>query len=97
MVEMSWFGEGDVAAPLGGAFHSRRLKLDLVAGWARGALAPAALVLCAASGSAALELLADDKLDALITEDVAFSDLPRIIPRILAAGAPGLVTAIRYP
>ena len=27
IVELSWYGAGDVAVPLGGAFHSRRLKL----------------------------------------------------------------------
>src|SRR5690606_40706869 len=27
VTELSWYGEGDVAAPLGGAFHSRRLTL----------------------------------------------------------------------
>ena len=27
VVELSWYGEGAVAAPLGGAFHSRRLRL----------------------------------------------------------------------
>ncbi len=27
VVELSWYGAGDVAAPLGGAFHSRRLRL----------------------------------------------------------------------
>src|ERR1700688_503705 len=27
VLEMSWYGDGDVPAPLGGAFHSRRLKL----------------------------------------------------------------------
>ena len=27
VVELSWYGEGDVAVPLGGAFHSRRLRL----------------------------------------------------------------------
>ncbi len=27
VVELSWHGEGEVAAPLGGAFHSRRLRL----------------------------------------------------------------------
>src|SRR5262250_2673016 len=27
VLEMSWYGAGDIAAPLGGAFHSRRLKL----------------------------------------------------------------------
>src|SRR5690606_5172823 len=28
IVELSWYGEGAVAAPLGGAFHSRRLQLS---------------------------------------------------------------------
>src|SRR5205085_691678 len=27
IVELSWYGVGEVAAPLGGAFHSRRLRL----------------------------------------------------------------------
>src|SRR5258705_13318390 len=27
IVELSWYGSGDVAAPLGEAFHSRRLRL----------------------------------------------------------------------
>jgi hypothetical protein len=27
---------------------------------------------------------------------VAFRDLPRELPRILAAGAPGLATVVRY-
>src|SRR5262249_11730497 len=27
IIELSWYGSGVVAAPLGGAFHSRRLKL----------------------------------------------------------------------
>ena len=27
MVELSWYGTGDIAAPLGESFHSRRLRL----------------------------------------------------------------------
>jgi hypothetical protein len=46
--------------------------------------------------TAALALLADDRLDALITEDIAFADLPGEISRILEANAPGLVTVVRY-
>ena len=44
----------------------------------------------------ALSLLADERLDALITDDVAFADLPRELPRVLASGAPGLATVVRY-
>ena len=44
----------------------------------------------------ALALLDDPRLDAIITEEVAFADLPEALPRLFAPGAPGLATAIRY-
>jgi NADPH:quinone reductase-like Zn-dependent oxidoreductase len=95
VVEMSWYGEGAVPAPLGGAFHSRRLRLlssqvGHVAPSRRSRWSHARRL------AAALDLLADDRLDALITDEVAFSDLPAAIPRILGAGAPGLCTVVRY-
>ena len=43
IVELSWYGAGDVAVPLGGAFHSRRLRLDLEPGRQGRAVAPPAL------------------------------------------------------
>jgi hypothetical protein len=45
----------------------------------------------------ALDLLVDDRLDALISEEIAFADLPAALPRLFAPGAPGLTAAIRYP
>ena len=42
-------------------------------------------------------MLADARLDRLITGEVAFTDLPREIPRLLAPDAPGIATRIRYP
>jgi len=44
----------------------------------------------------ALELLRDDKYDALITGEVAFDDLPTMLPDILAPDASGFATAVRY-
>jgi hypothetical protein len=44
----------------------------------------------------ALAALDDPRLDALITEDVAFPDLPREIARLLGPGAPGIATRIVY-
>ncbi|WP_460450194.1 zinc-dependent alcohol dehydrogenase [Alsobacter sp. SYSU BS001988] len=95
VVEMSWYGEGDVPAPLGGAFHSRRLKL---VSSQVGAVSPSRRPRWthARRLAAALGLLRDERLDALITEEVAFADLPAALARILAPGAPGLATAIRY-
>nr|WP_256515495.1 zinc-binding alcohol dehydrogenase [Alsobacter ponti] len=95
VVEMSWFGEGDVPAPLGGAFHSRRLRI-VSSQVGHVAAARRARWTHARRLAAALDLLRDDALDALITEEVAFDDLPAAIPRILAERAPGLATAVRY-
>ena len=42
-IEMSWYGAAEVAVPLGGAFHSRRLQAGLEPGRPGRAVAPAAL------------------------------------------------------
>ena len=43
-----------------------------------------------------MALLADPRLDLLITGEVAFDDLPAALPNLLAPGAPGLCTVVRY-
>ncbi len=96
VVEMSWYGDGTTPAPLGGAFHSRRLRLvSSQVGHVSPARRPRWSY--ARRMATALRMLDDPRLDALITEEIGFSDLPAAIPRILAAQAPGLVTAVRYP
>ena len=95
IVELSWYGEGAVPATLGGAFHARRLQLissqvGLVSASRR------ARWDYARRAQAAMALLADNRLDALITEEIAFRDLPRRLPGLLAPGAPGLTAAICY-
>jgi threonine dehydrogenase-like Zn-dependent dehydrogenase len=95
IVEASWYGEGTVAAPLGGAFHSRRLKfissqVGHVSATRRARWSYARRM------AKALDLLADDRLDLLIDAEVAFAELPGVLPRLLAPGAAGLATAIRY-
>lgn len=96
VVELSWYGAGTVAVPLGGAFHSRRLSL-----------VSSQVAQVAASRrprwnhqrrmAKALALLADPRLDRLITAEVAFADLPQALPGILATDAAGLATVVRYP
>jgi threonine dehydrogenase-like Zn-dependent dehydrogenase len=95
IVEMSWYGADTVAAPLGLAFHSRRLRLISSQ---VGQISPAYRPRWDYRRrlEKALALLADARFDALITEEVAFADLPDALPRLLAPGAPGLCTAIRY-
>jgi threonine dehydrogenase-like Zn-dependent dehydrogenase len=95
VVEMSWYGDAPVCAPLGLDFHSRRLKLvsSQVA-----QVAPSRRPRWTRRRrlEKALSLLADARLDALITDEVAFADLPTELPRLFAPAAPGLATAVRY-
>jgi threonine dehydrogenase-like Zn-dependent dehydrogenase len=95
VVEMSWHGDDMVPTPLGADFHSRRLKLISSQ---VGQVAPSRRPRWdyARRLAKALDLLADERLDALITEEVAFEVLPSELPRLLGPGAPGLCTAIRY-
>lgn len=95
IIELSWYGEGQVAAPLGGAFHANRLRL---VSSQVGQVAPSRRPrwTYARRLDKALELLADPRLDALIAEEIAFADAPREIARVLAPGASGLATLFRY-
>lgn len=95
IVELSWYGEGEVSIPLGGAFHARRLQL-ISSQVGRVPAARQARWDFARRSSAAMSLLADERLDALITEDIAFREAPEAIPRLLAPGAAGLTAAICY-
>ncbi len=96
LVEMSWYGEGDVGVPLGGAFHSRRLKLlSSQVGQVSPSRRPRWSY--ARRLAKALELLKDARLDALITAEVEFHALAEQLPNILSPSAHGLVTAVRYP
>lgn len=87
VVELSWYGEGVIAAPLGGAFHALRLRLissqvgRVSAGrrprWPhRRRLAKA------------LELLRDPCLDALLSKAVPFAELPARMAGLLAGTDP---------
>jgi hypothetical protein len=43
-----------------------------------------------------LRLLADERFDSLLGEEVAFEDLPQHLPRLLAADAQGVGALVRY-
>ncbi len=64
VVELSWYGDGTVAAPLGGTFHSRRLKL-ISSQVGQVATSRRARWDYGRRLGAALQLLKDDRLDAL--------------------------------
>jgi threonine dehydrogenase-like Zn-dependent dehydrogenase len=96
VVELSWFGDRPVPLMLGGAFHARRLTIRASQ---VGHVSPARRATTTHRDrlAEALALLADPRLDRLITGEVAFMDLPAKIPRLLAPGAGGIATRIRYP
>lgn len=96
LIEMSWFGKGDVALPLGGAFHSQRLTLKA----SQVGQLPAVLLPrwnYRRRLTLALSLLTDPRLDALISGESAFADFPAIAPQLLGPGSTALCHRIRYP
>jgi len=96
IVEVSWYGDRSVNVPLGEDFHSQRLQLISSQ---VGHVAPSHRARWSHRRrlETAIGLLNDPRVDAVITEEVAFDDLPDELPRLLAPDAPGLATAIRYP
>jgi threonine dehydrogenase-like Zn-dependent dehydrogenase len=96
VVELSWYGSGDIAVPLGEAFHSRRLRLvssqvgkvapSHRARWSNGRRL-----------AAALALLRDPVLDALLAPALCFDQLPDRLPAIFDAQFDGICALIRYP
>ncbi|MGW2257618.1 dehydrogenase [Streptomyces sp. NPDC004749] len=95
VLELSWYGDRRISLPLGEAFHSRRL---VVRSSQVGAVSPArrSRRTYADRLALALELLADPALDALISGECAFEELPRTLPAIAAGAPPGLCHRVRY-
>jgi threonine dehydrogenase-like Zn-dependent dehydrogenase len=96
IVELSWYGSGDVAAPLGEAFHSRRLRL---VSSQVGKVAPSHRSRWTHRQrlAAALALLADPALDALLSPAVSFADLPKRLPAVFATDSNVICQLIQYP
>ncbi|MEU0335806.1 zinc-binding alcohol dehydrogenase [Streptomyces sp. NPDC006193] len=95
VVELSWYGDRSVTVPLGEAFHSRRLT---VRSSQVGTVSPAARPgrTYADRMALALDLLADPALDALVTGESAFEELPSLMPRLASGEIPALCHRIRY-
>ena len=82
VIELSWYGDRPVRVPLGEGFHSRRLAIRATQ---VGAVAPARRGRRSHADrmALALRLLADPALDALVSREVAFADLPGQMPVIV--------------
>ena len=96
VLELSWYGAEEVAVPLGGAFHSRRLRL---ASSQVGRIASSHRARWTHSRrlAAALDLLAESKLEALLAPAINFHDLPARLPDILAPRSGVLCQLVTYP
>ena len=95
IVEASWYGDRSVPLPLGEAFHARRLTVrssqvgrlpaDRTPRWNH-----------ARRLALAMTLLADARLDALITGEDRFEKLPAVMARVSLAPGDTLCHRIRY-
>jgi len=85
-----------VTVPLGGAFHSRRLRL-ISSQVGRIAVSHRSRWTHNRRLAAAVALLADPCLDALLAPEVGFSDLPHRLSDILDARNGVVCQLISYP
>jgi threonine dehydrogenase-like Zn-dependent dehydrogenase len=95
VIELSWYGDREVQLSLGGAFHSGRLAIRASQ---VGTVSPArrASRTFADRLALALDLLKDDRFDALITGESRFDELPDVLARLAAGTLPALCHLITY-
>jgi threonine dehydrogenase-like Zn-dependent dehydrogenase len=96
VLELSWYGSGVVNAPLGGAFHSRQLRLQSSQVGHISASRRPRWTYRRRLG-AALNMLQDSRLDLLLAPAVNFASLPARLPEILGRQSTVLCQLIRYP
>lgn len=95
VLEMSWYGTGEVPLALGGVFHSRRLRLISSQ---VGQVSPSHRPRWTYRRrlTAALSLLADPALDGLLAPAIHFDELPQKLPQVLAPGSGVLCQIVNY-
>jgi threonine dehydrogenase-like Zn-dependent dehydrogenase len=95
VVEISWYGDRAVAVPLGGSFHSRRLRL---VSSQVGAVAPARRARWERRRrlALALDLLADHRFDALLAPALPFARLPEAMADLAARPSEVMCQVISY-
>jgi NADPH:quinone reductase-like Zn-dependent oxidoreductase len=95
VLELSWYGAKSIQAPLGGAFHSRQLRLQSSqVGHVSASRRPRWTY--KRRLGAALDMLKDARLDVLLAEPINFLDLPAKLPAIFDGHSGVLCQPIRY-
>lgn len=95
VIELSWYGDGEVHLNLGSAFHSRRLairasQVSQISAARRGRRTSQERL------ALALDLLRDAAFDALISGVSRFDELPQIMPLLADHSLPALCHTISY-
>ncbi len=95
ILELSWYGDRPVSVPLGEDFHPKRLTLRSSQ---VGEVAPGQRPRWSHRRrlAAAIELLRDPVLDALVSGESRFEDMPTVIPAVLAESGGHLCHRIVY-
>ncbi len=95
VIDLSWYGDTEVRLSLGGAFHSRRLRIRASQ---VGSVSPARSARSTTAGrlALALDLLRDPAFDALLTGQSTFAELPDVMARLAAGTLPALCHTITY-
>jgi threonine dehydrogenase-like Zn-dependent dehydrogenase len=96
VLELSWYGATPIQAPLGGAFHSRQIRLQSsqvghIATSHRPRWTHRRRL------HTAVQLLSDARLDCLLSPAIDFAQLPDRLPDLLGARSDALCCLIRYP
>jgi hypothetical protein len=95
ILELSWYGSNKVDVSLGGAFHSRQLKLQS-SQVGHVSLSHRPRWSHRRRLAAALGMLSDSRLDSLLTKPISFESLPSELPKILNTPSSALCCLIQY-
>ena len=95
VIDLSWYGDTEVALSLGGAFHAGRLGIRSSQ---VGTVSPARAGRRTTADrlGLALELLRDPAFDVLLTGESRFDELPDVMARLAAGSLPALCHTITY-
>ena len=95
VLELSWYGTKNVSLPLGEAFHAKRLKL-ISSQVGQIPASHRARWDFKRRINAAMNLLNDERLDALISHPIPFEDLATQLPNIFSATSNALAPLVKY-
>ena len=95
ILELSWYGSNKIDVSLGGAFHSRQLKLQS-SQVGHVSLSRRPRWNHRRRLSAALGMLSDSRLDSLLTKPISFESLPSELPKIFGTQSSALCCLIQY-